>query len=284
LTDSNSKQPPQSSKSTLQQVKSIIAIASGKGGVGKSSTAIHLGLALKQLGLRVGLMDADIYGPSQPTMLGVPQEQRPDVVDGKFFLPIEKFGLQTMSMGYLTTEKTPMAWRGPMATGALMQMLNQTRWPALDILLVDMPPGTGDIQLTFAQQVPCAGFVIVTTPQTVAVMDAQKGIELFNKLNIPCLGVVENMATHICRQCGSEEAIFGEGGGQRVADDYGVEFLGQLPLHADIRASLDCGEPLLVRDPASVISQAYIHTAEKIVSQLAEQDQVAPPTIEISDE
>ena len=254
---------------SIQGIKYIVPVASGKGGVGKSSTTLHLALSLKQLGLRVGLLDADIYGPSQPTMLGIPENQRPEIIDGKFFVPIEKFGLHTISMGYLVTDKTPMVWRGPMVSGALMQMFNQTQWPELDILLMDMPPGTGDIQLTLAQQIACTGAIIVTTPQTVAVLDAQKGIEMFSKVGIPCLGVVENMATHICSSCGNEDPIFGEGGGDSIAKEYDVPFLGQLPLNREIREALDIGKPLVVDNPGSTIALAYKAIAEKLMQSLA---------------
>lgn len=269
---------------SIQGIKYIVPVASGKGGVGKSSTTLHLALSLKQLGLRVGLLDADIYGPSQPTMLGIPENQRPEIIDGKFFVPIEKFGLHTISMGYLVTDKTPMVWRGPMVSGALMQMFNQTQWPELDILLMDMPPGTGDIQLTLAQQIACTGAIIVTTPQTVAVLDAQKGIEMFSKVGIPCLGVVENMATHICSSCGHEDPIFGEGGGDSIAKEYDVPFLGQLPLNREIREALDIGKPLVVDNPDSTIALAYKAIAEKLMQSLASIPTQSAPTISISDD
>lgn len=269
---------------SIQGIKYIVPVASGKGGVGKSSTTLHLALSLKQLGLRVGLLDADIYGPSQPTMLGIPENQRPEIIDGKFFVPIEKFGLHTISMGYLVTDKTPMVWRGPMVSGALMQMFNQTQWPELDILLMDMPPGTGDIQLTLAQQIACTGAIIVTTPQTVAVLDAQKGIEMFSKVGIPCLGVVENMATHICSNCGHEDPIFGEGGGDSIAKEYDVPFLGQLPLNREIREALDIGKPLVVDNPDSTIALAYKAIAEKLMQSLASIPTQSAPTISISDD
>lgn len=269
---------------SIQGIKYIVAVASGKGGVGKSSTTLHLALSLKQLGFRVGLLDADIYGPSQPTMLGIPESQRPEIIDGKFFVPIEKFGLHTISMGYLVTDKTPMVWRGPMVSGALMQMFNQTQWPELDILLMDMPPGTGDIQLTLAQQIACSGAIIVTTPQTVAVLDAQKGIEMFNKVSIPCLGVVENMATHVCTNCGHQDAIFGEGGGESIAKEYDVPFLGQLPLDREIREALDIGKPLVVDKPDSPISLAYKSIAENVMQSLASIPTQSAPTISISED
>ncbi len=282
--NSDSNAPRGEKPQAIQNIKQIVAVASGKGGVGKSATTLHLALSLKQLGLKVGLLDADVYGPSQPAMLGIPDSQRPEIIDGKFFIPIEKFGLSTISMGYLVTDKTPMVWRGPMVSGALMQMLNQTQWPELDILLIDMPPGTGDIQLTLAQQVPCTGAVVVTTPQTIAVLDAQKGIEMFNKVNIPCLGVVENMATHVCSNCGHEEAIFGEGGGAKIAADYDVPLLGQLPLDSAIRDALDNGRPLVANQIDSPISQSYISTAKNLLESLAALQVEAAPTVTMSDD
>lgn len=269
---------------SIEGIKQIVAVASGKGGVGKSATTLHLALSLKERGLRVGLLDADIYGPSQPTMLGIPENQRPEIIDGKFFIPIEKFGIHTISMGYLVTDKTPMVWRGPMVSGALMQMLNQTRWPELDILLIDMPPGTGDIQLTLAQQVPCTGAVVVTTPQTIALLDAQKGIEMFNKVQIPCLGVVENMATHVCSNCGHIDPIFGEGGGEKISADYGVPLLGQLPLDAQIRKAMDAGEPLVAHQKESPLSHAYLDIADNLLISLKENISEAAPIIQMSDD
>jgi ATP-binding protein involved in chromosome partitioning len=206
----------------MNAIKHIIAVASGKGGVGKSTTAVNLALALKARGATVGLLDADVYGPSQQTMLGVAPGTRPEQQGGQYLLPVMALGLKTMSMGYLVTERTPMVWRGPMAGGALTQMLEQTLWGELDYLVIDMPPGTGDIQLTLSQKARVAGAVIVTTPQDIAVQDAQKGIEMFRKVDIPILGVIENMAVHICTQCGHQEHIFGEHGGERIARDYGV--------------------------------------------------------------
>jgi ATP-binding protein involved in chromosome partitioning len=271
----------------LPGVKNIIAIASGKGGVGKSATALNLALALRAQGANVGLLDADIYGPSQPTMLGVPTDTRPEVEDKKYFLPVIAHGLQTMSMGYMVTEKTPMAWRGPMVSGALMQMIGQTRWNDLDYLLIDMPPGTGDIQLTLAQQVPCTGCVIVTTPQNIALLDARKGIEMFQKVGIDCLGIVENMATHICSQCGHEEFIFGSGGGESIAGEYAVPLLGSLPLAPIIRELLDQGQPIVMAQPDSPITEQYIRIAQQLalrVCQAAQDKTVAVPEIIISDD
>ena len=273
----------QQSVQSVPNVASIIAVASGKGGVGKSTTTLHLALALRDLGYSVGLLDADIYGPSQPTMLGVDDSVRPEIIDGKFFVPVEKFGLQTISMGYLVTDKTPMVWRGPMVSGALMQLLKQTRWPELDFLLIDMPPGTGDIQLTLAQQIPCDGAVIVTTPQTVAVMDAQKGIEMFAKVSIPCLGVIENMSTYVCPSCGNEEAIFGEGGGEQVAADYQVPFLGRLPLNAEIRLAMDSGAPTTATDGDSDLAMLFKAIGSQVVAGLSAQ-RTEGPSISISDD
>lgn len=272
----------------IPQVKNIIAVASGKGGVGKSTTAVNLALALAAEGVRVGILDADIYGPSQPQMLGVGQ-RRPEVVGepGKQqMLPITAYGIQSISMGYLVTEETPMLWRGPMATGALQQLLMQTRWDNLDYLIIDMPPGTGDIQITLAQKVPVTGAVIVTTPQDIALLDAKKGIEMFRKVNVPILGVIENMAIHICSNCGHEEHIFGEGGGERIARDYQTELLGSLPLDLSIRANADAGKPSVAADPESVISQKYRAIARKVIANVQQHNRnnQSLPDIEISDD
>jgi len=253
---------------SLDPVKNIIAIASGKGGVGKSATALNVALALHLEGAKVGLLDADIYGPSQPLMLGVPSDRRPEVQDQKYFIPIEAYGLQTMSMGYLVTDKTPMVWRGPMVSGALTQMVNQTLWQDLDYLIIDMPPGTGDIQLTLSQQVPVTGAAVVTTPQDIALLDAKKGIEMFRKVNVPCLGIIENMSTHVCSECGHNEAIFGDGGGERIADEYDVPLLGKLPLALEIRKGLDEGKPLVAVNPDSLLAAQYRHIARKLAAQL----------------
>jgi len=253
----------------LAGVKHIIAVASGKGGVGKSTTAVNLALALQAEGHRVGLLDADIYGPSQQLMLGIAEGTRPGQKDGQYLLPVPAHGLQTMSMGYLVSEKTPMVWRGPMAGGALQQMLGQTLWDDLDYLVVDMPPGTGDIQLTLSQQVPVSGAVIVTTPQDIALLDAIKGIEMFRKVDIPVLGVVENMAWHRCSQCGHKDFLFGEGGGERLAAEYQVELLGALPLEKAIRERTDAGQPTVVSEPDSDAAQEYRGIARKVVAKLA---------------
>lgn len=251
------------------KAKNIVAVASGKGGVGKSTTTANLALALAADGARVGVLDADIYGPSQGMMLGVAQGTRPQVHQQNFFLPIEAQGLQTMSMAYLASDDTPMVWRGPMAGGALQQLIKQTIWNDLDYLIVDMPPGTGDIQLTLCQQVPVAGAVVVTTPQDIALLDAKKGVEMFRKVNVPVLGVVENMATHICSQCGHEEHIFGSGGGDRIAKDYGVSVLGSLPLSLSIREQVDGGLPTVAADPSGDIAQIYLSVARLMAGQLA---------------
>ena len=272
----------------IPQVKNIIAVASGKGGVGKSTTAVNLALALAAEGARVGILDADIYGPSQPQMLGVGQ-RRPEVVgeQGKQqMLPIIAYGIQSISMGYLVTEETPMLWRGPMATGALQQLLMQTRWDNLDYLIIDMPPGTGDIQITLAQKVPVTGAVIVTTPQDIALLDAKKGIEMFRKVNVPILGVIENMAIHTCSNCGHEEHIFGEGGGERIARDYQTELLGSLPLDLSIRADADRGQPSVAIAPESAISQKYRAIARKLIANVQQHNDSnqSLPDIEMSDD
>ncbi len=263
----------------LKDVKHIIAVASGKGGVGKSTTAVNLALALAADGSRVGIVDADIYGPSLPMMLGVADGTRPDVVDEKYFVPVEAHGIKSMSMGYLVTEQTPMVWRGPMASGALLQILTQTQWGELDYMVVDMPPGTGDIQLTLAQKAQLAGAVIVTTPQDIALLDARKAIEMFNKVSIPVLGIVENMAVHRCSQCGYEEHIFGEGGGQQVASECGADVLGSLPLSLEIREKTDAGTPPVIADSDSVTAQYYQKIATQIKAKLSEAASTGGPEI-----
>lgn len=270
-------------------VKHIIAVASGKGGVGKSTTSVNLALALAKEGFRVGILDADIYGPSQHSMLGV-GERRPQIVTNaqgqQAMKPIEAHGIQSISMGYLVTEQTPMVWRGPLASGALQQLLTQTRWDNLDYLVIDMPPGTGDIQLTLAQKVPVTGAVIVTTPQDIALLDAIKGIEMFRKVSVPVLGVVENMALHVCSNCGHTEPIFGEGGGERIAQEYDTEVLGSLPLDISIRLSVDEGTPSVAADAESPISQAYREIARKLVASVEriKASQSDAPQIEVSDD
>jgi len=268
----------------VNSVKNIIAVASGKGGVGKSTTTVNLALALAAEGARVGILDADIYGPSQPQMLGVGLE-RPKMQGPQHMIPVEAHGIQSISMGYLVTENTPMVWRGPMVSGALQQLLSQTLWQDLDYLLIDMPPGTGDIQLTLSQKVPVTGAVIVTTPQDIALLDAKKGIEMFRKVNIPVLGVVENMATHVCSNCGHEEHIFGAGGGERIAADYHTQLLGSLPLDLSIREGADGGNPSVAADAESPISQTYREIARKMAAQLwAGGGQPAVPEIVISED
>jgi ATP-binding protein involved in chromosome partitioning len=251
----------------LPNVKNIIAIASGKGGVGKSTTSVNLALALVAEGAQVGILDADIYGPSIPTMLGL--SGQPVSEDGKTFQPKVSFGVQTISIGYLVDADQPMIWRGPMVTGALQQLLTQTRWSDLDYLIIDLPPGTGDIQLTLAQQIPVSGAVIVTTPQDIALIDAQRGLGMFEKVNIPILGIVENMSMHICSQCGHEEAIFGEGGGLAMANKNKVDLLGALPLDINIRQYADSGRPTMVADPDGRSAQIYKAIARKMAAKLA---------------
>ena len=251
----------------MENIKNVIAVASGKGGVGKSTTAVNLALALSAEGAIVGMLDADIYGPSQPRMLGVTGQ--PQSTDGKSLEPMESLGLQAMSIGFLIDEETPMIWRGPMVTQALEQLLNDTRWRNLDYLIVDLPPGTGDIQLTLAQKIPVSGAIIVTTPQDIALLDARKGLKMFEKVEVPVLGVVENMSIHICSNCGHEEPIFGEGGAKRLADESSVELLGQLPLDIRIREQSDGGEPTVVAMPDSRISEIYREIARKAAGKLA---------------
>jgi ATP-binding protein involved in chromosome partitioning len=249
-------------------IKNIIAVASGKGGVGKSTTAVNLALALAAEGAAVGVLDADIYGPSQPTMLGI--AGRPESKDGKSLEPMMGHGLQAISIGFLIDVDTPMVWRGPMVTQALEQLLKDTRWRDLDYLVVDLPPGTGDIQLTLAQKVPVTGAVIVTTPQDIALIDARKGLKMFEKVGIPILGVVENMSTHICPKCGHESHIFGTGGAARMCEDYGTELLGQLPLDESIREQADSGKPTVVADPDGKAAAIYRRIARRCAVKIAE--------------
>ncbi|MGV0974950.1 MAG: iron-sulfur cluster carrier protein ApbC [Azonexus sp.] len=250
-------------------VKNIIAIASGKGGVGKSTTAVNLALALAQEGASVGILDADIYGPSQPQMLGLAGQQ-PESKDGENMEPLEAYGLQAMSIGFMVDVETPMVWRGPMVAQALDQLISQTNWRDVDYLIVDMPPGTGDIQLSLAQKVPVTGAVIVTTPQDIALIDARKGLKMFEKVNIPILGIVENMSIHICSKCGHEEHIFGTGGGERMGKDYDVEFLGSLPLEMSIREMTDSGKPTVVGAPDSRTAEIYRGIARRVAVKIAE--------------
>ena len=263
----------------LSGVKHVIAIASGKGGVGKSTTAVNLALALSSAGNRVGIVDADIYGPSVPLMLGALESEKPEIADEKFFLPIEKLGLSSMSIGYLMTKETPVVWRGPMASGALLQMLTQTIWGELDYLVVDMPPGTGDIQLTLAQKAKLSGAIIVTTPQDIALLDARKAIEMFKKVNIPVLGIIENMALHTCTNCGHHEHIFGKDGAKLVASEYGSEVLGVLPLSIEIREHIDEGKPCVHSNPKSAISEIYQQASLKIVNILENASPLGAPEI-----
>ncbi len=252
----------------LPDVANIIAVASGKGGVGKSTVAVNLALALRQQGARVGLLDADIYGPSQPRMMGL-SGQRPTTRDGKSFDPPENYGVKVMSIGFLIDEEQPMVWRGPMVTQALTQLMGDTRWGPLDYLVVDMPPGTGDIQLTLAQRVPVSGAVVVTTPQDIALLDARKGLLMFRKVEIPVLGVVENMSVHLCPACGHASHVFGEGGGRSMAAQYDVRLLGELPLDVAIRQQADAGQPTVVADPDSAPARAYHQVARRAAAQLA---------------
>ncbi len=266
------------------RVRHVIAVASGKGGVGKSTTAVNLALALDREGAKVGLLDADIYGPSQGMMLGVVAGRRPEIKDGKQFVPIRAHGLKTMSMSFLVDDNTPMVWRGPMATGALQQLLMQTDWGELDYLIVDMPPGTGDIQLTLSQKVPVSGAVIVTTPQDIALLDARKGVEMFRKVDIPVLGVVENMSLYECPKCGELSHLFGVGGGERVAAEFGVPMLGALPLAPQIREQADGGKPTVAADPHGATSRHYLDAARHMAARLWAIDTPARPAIGISED
>ena len=254
------RQPPE--QRAVPGVKHLIAVASGKGGVGKSTTAANLALALATGGARVGILDADLYGPSQPRMLGL--KGMPDSLDGKVLEPMIGHGIQTMSIGFLVDDESPIIWRGPMITQALTRLMYETHWNNLDYLIVDMPPGTGDIHLTMAQRMPVSGAVIVTTPQDIALLDARKGLSMFEKVNIPVLGIIENMSTHVCSECGHEEHIFGEGGAKRMAKESGTELLGELPLDIRIRTGSDSGRPIVVSDPGGPLATAYGVIAERI--------------------
>ncbi|HWK84708.1 MAG TPA: iron-sulfur cluster carrier protein ApbC [Caldimonas sp.] len=269
----------------LPKVKNIVAVASGKGGVGKSTTAANLALALAAEGAAVGILDADIYGPSQPMMMGI--EGRPESADGKTMEPMQNYGVQVMSIGFLIEPDQAMVWRGPMATQALEQLLRQTNWADLDYLIVDLPPGTGDIQLTLSQRVPLTGAVIVTTPQDIALLDAKKGIKMFEKVGVPILGIVENMAVHVCEKCGHVEHIFGEEGGKRLAAEYGMDYLGALPLNLSIRVQADSGRPTVVSDPDGAIAALYKGVARRVavkIAQRAKDFSSKFPTISISKE
>ena len=278
--------PVQGNLESMAGVKNIIAIASGKGGVGKSTTAANLALALAAEGAQVGILDADIYGPSLGQMFGIADGIRPDVKNEKFFMPIEAHGIQVMSMAFLVTEDTPMVWRGPMVSGALIQLLTQTMWNDVDYLLIDLPPGTGDIQLTLAQKIPVSGSVVVTTPQDLALIDAKKGIEMFKKVEVPVLGIVENMTVHVCSNCGHTEHLFGEGGGSRIAEQYGVDLLGALPLSLMIREQVDQGRPTVMSEPESQITMIYRDMARKIAAKLwlRHQKPAVVPSLSIDDD
>ncbi len=251
----------------LPNVKNTIAVASGKGGVGKSTTSINLALALQAEGATVGILDADIYGPSQPRMLGL--KGKPDTTDGKSVEPKVSYQIQSMSIGYLIEEDTPMIWRGPMVTGALEQLLNETNWRDLDYLIIDLPPGTGDIQLTLCQKIPVSGAVIVTTPQDIALLDAKKALKMFEKVQVPVLGIIENMSTHICSSCGHEEHIFGSGGGEQMSRQYDVDLLGELPLDITIREGVDNGKPTVAMAPDSAVTAKYREIARRTAARLA---------------
>ncbi|MFA1287792.1 iron-sulfur cluster carrier protein ApbC [Xanthomonas axonopodis pv. nakataecorchori] len=257
------------------RIRNVIAVGSGKGGVGKSTTAVNLALALHRLGARVGVLDADIYGPSVPAMLGL--SGRPDSPDNKSIEPLRAFGIEAMSIGLLVDQDTPMIWRGPMATSALTQLFNDTLWDDMDYLLIDLPPGTGDIQLTLSQKIPVAGAVIVTTPQDIATLDARKALKMFEKVEVPVLGIVENMAVHTCGNCGHREHLFGEGGGERMAAQYGVPLLGSLPLEIAIREQGDAGQPVVVAAPESVAAKAYLAAATRLAEELGKRPRASIP-------
>nr|WP_283101669.1 iron-sulfur cluster carrier protein ApbC [Halomonas populi] len=260
----------------IEGVKHIVAVASGKGGVGKSTVTVNLALAMAAEGYRVGLLDADIYGPSQAQMLGIGEGVRPQAAGENSFTPLEAHGIQAMSMAFMVDVTEPMVWRGPMVAGAFQQLLNQTAWDDLDYLFIDMPPGTGDIQLTLAQKVPVAGAVIVTTPQDIALLDARKGIEMFRKVNVPVLGVVENMSLHVCTNCGHSEPIFGEGGGERIASQYQTQLLGQLPLKLSTREQSDSGRPTVMADPESETAQTFRAIARAVADGVDDLKQEGP--------
>lgn len=266
----------------LPGVRNVIAVASGKGGVGKSTVAVNLALAFKAEGARAGILDADIYGPSQPLMLG--SKARPTSPDGKRMNPIEAHGLQAMSIGFLIDEDQPMIWRGPMVTQALQQMVAETVWNDLDVLVIDLPPGTGDVQLSLSQRIPISGAIIVTTPQDIALLDARKALQMFKKVEVPVLGVVENMSTHVCGKCGHEEPIFGAGGGARLAQQYGVELLGQIPLDLKIREQADGGNPTVAAEPDSPLARRYRDIARQALQRLAGVPATNFPTISITDD
>ncbi|MGY0503890.1 iron-sulfur cluster carrier protein ApbC [Luteimonas sp. e5] len=266
---------PQRDLQPHPRIRNVIAVASGKGGVGKSTTAVNLAAALMQEGLRVGVLDADIYGPSIPMMLGL--SGKPDSPDGKSIEPMRAHGLEAMSIGLLVDQDTPMIWRGPMATSALMQLFNDTRWGDLDVLVMDLPPGTGDIQLTLAQKIPVAGAVVVTTPQDIATLDARKAVKMFEKVEVPVLGLIENMAVHVCSQCGHAEHVFGSGGGERMGESYGLPLLGSLPLDVRIRERGDAGTPVTLAEPESAAAAAYRDAARRMLQVLDQRPRARMP-------
>jgi ATP-binding protein involved in chromosome partitioning len=267
----------------VSTVKHVVAIASGKGGVGKSTVSVNLAVAAAQLGFKAGLLDADIYGPSQARLLGVADGVMPEVVEEKIFLPIEAHGVASMSMAFLTREKTAMVWRGPMASGALQQMIESTRWGDLDVLFVDMPPGTGDIQLTLSQRTQLSGVVVVTTPQDIALIDARRAVEMFNKVSVPVLGMIQNMATHVCSNCGHEDPIFGSEGGENLANEYDSRLLANIPLSRRIRETSDAGEPIVLAEPDNAGALAYRDAASVIMASLDKATRPAAPTISMTD-
>lgn len=267
----------------VKEVRNIIAVASGKGGVGKSTIAVNLALALQAEGARVGLLDADIYGPSQPRMLGV--DKRPESQDGKTMYPVTGLGLQAMSVGFLVDERQPVVWRGPMATQALLQMFNDTLWNNLDYLVVDLPPGTGDVQLSLAQRIPLSGAIVVTTPQDIALTDARKGLEMFRKVSVPVLGIVENMSVHVCSKCGHSETIFGEGGGERLSEETGIALLGQMPLDMRIQQQTDAGRPTVFAEPESANGLLFRAMARRAAARLSHEIQRQEfPSVEVADD
>lgn len=275
-----------SNLTNLDKIKHIVCISSGKGGVGKSTTAVNLSLALSHQGQKVGLLDADIYGPSIPLMMGVAPGTRPEIRDQKFIKPIVAHGIECNSMGFLVDPRTAMVWRAPMIVSAFNQILNDSDWSDLDFLIIDMPPGTGDIQLSLAQSTRVTGAIVVTTPQDVALLDARKGIEMFNKVGVPILGVVENMSTHVCANCGHEEAIFGSGGGDQLAADYGVAVLARLPLELKIRQQTDSGHPVVASDVEGSAAQSYIALANTLIDRMGQQtgSRTDGPSISVSDD